>query len=349
MPSATGVQYVPCRVLLVEDDLVDHLAFERFSQAQEQPWECAWAASIMEAKKLLSTRSFDVVISDYYLTDGMGLELTEVAHGIPIIFVTGAGNQEIAVKAMKAGAYDYLIKDQERGYLQQMVQTVERSMQRKRMEDEVRQAQRKMEDSLKEKELLLKEIHHRVKNNLQVIASLLNMQSQRLQNEECRAALQDCHLRVQSIALIHQKLYESGDLSRIDFDGYIRSLSTDLFEAYHASVGQIALHINVDDIVLDMDKAIPLGLILNELMSNALKYAFPNGRRGEISIALHRLQGQEWAFDFNDNGIGFAAGFSPGDAPTLGLQIIAALSRQVQGQAVWKNTEGCGFRLVFNA
>ena len=344
-PVARGINSV--RLLLVEDDPVDRMAFERYAEDQGHGWECVWAPSIAKAKELLTAQPFDVVITDYRLGDGMGLELAELVKGIPVIFVTGAGNQEVAVSAMKAGAYDYLIKDQDRHYLHLIAPTIQSSLRHKKMEAEARQAQIQINESLVEKELLLKEIHHRVKNNLQVIASLLNMQMHRVEDEKCKAVLKDCHSRVQSMALIHQKLHESGNLSRIDFEAYARGLATELFDSYHVSPGQVSLHIEIADAALAIDEAIPLGLILNELMSNALKYAFPNGRAGDIRVHLRSVSDQQWEFSFGDNGIGLPEKTLPGHPSSLGLQIVEALSRQVHGKTEWDTQKGCRFTLRF--
>jgi two-component system, sensor kinase len=141
-------------------------------------------------------------------------------------------------------------------------------------------------DSLREKEVLLKEIHHRVKNNLQLISSLINMQMRRLQDVSSKEALEECQNRVLAIALIHEMLYQSKDYARVPFSDYARSLAANIFQAIGVSPENLKLNIDFESISLAVDKAIPCGLILNELITNALKHAFPNERRGTIRVGL---------------------------------------------------------------
>ena len=167
-----------------------------------------------------------------------------------------------------------------------------------------KKAEQQIKESLQEKEVLLREIHHRVKNNLQIISSLLNLQSKQVKDEHALNLLRDSQNRVRSMALIHQKLYDSPDLALLDFAGYLRSLASALFSSYGFGTEGISLKSNVDDIRLDINTAVPCGLIINELISNSLKHAFETGQ-GEICVDLHPNDDDTVTLTVSDNGSGF--------------------------------------------
>ena len=167
-------------------------------------------------------------------------------------------------------------------------------------------AETKLMSSLEEKTMLLKEIHHRVKNNLQIIASLLNLQSRYIKDESTLAAIRESQNRVKAMALVHEKLYRSEDIAHISLHDYIRFLGTGLFQFYDAKTRGIRFRLDIHDIDVDIDAAIPLGLIINELISNSLKYAFPDGRTGEVSVSVKKTD-HTLTIRFRDDGIGIPA------------------------------------------
>jgi PAS domain S-box-containing protein len=210
---------------------------------------------------------------------------------------------------------------------------------RKRSEEQIR-------TSLQEKEVLLKEIHHRVKNNLQIISSLLRLQSDNPQDKQPPEILQESQNRIRSMALIHEKLYTSPDISKIDFTEYIRTLAASLFISYRVDSDAVRLHVRADQMLVEVDAAIPCGLILNELVSNALKYAFPNGREGEIRIDLHSDQ-EMVTFGVSDNGIGFPINLDFRNTPSLGLQLVTTLVDQLRGTIELARIGGTEFKITF--
>lgn len=193
------------------------------------------------------------------------------------------------------------------------------------------QSERVVRQSLKEKEVLLQEVHHRVKNNLQVISSLINMQVRQIQDDTARQALEESQRRVQAIALIHEKLYQSKDYARVPFSEYAESLASSVFHATGVSPADIALAIAVEDVALPVDKAIPCGLILNELITNALKHAFPEGRKGSIRVELRNELGKRLRIVVSDDGVGLPAGLDTHTATSLGLNLVRMLTKQVGG------------------
>jgi PAS domain S-box-containing protein len=200
--------------------------------------------------------------------------------------------------------------------------------------------------TLREREVLLQEVHHRVKNNLQVISSLINMQLRTLGDDASRTALLDCRTRVQAIALIHEKLYQSSNYAEVSFSAYARGLAADVFQATGVSPEKVTLRLEVEEVALAVDKAIPCGLILNELMTNALKHAFPDGRRGTIRVELARAEGGGLRLAVADDGVGLAPGVDVRDSPSLGLQLVTMLAKQVDGELEVETSRGTFFRLT---
>jgi two-component sensor histidine kinase len=204
-------------------------------------------------------------------------------------------------------------------------------------------------DALKEKETLLQEIHHRVKNNLQVISSLLNMQRRKLEPGSQQDALQECQTRVQAIALIHEKLYQARNYARVPFAQYARSLANDVFQAAGLSPDAITLEVEVQDVALAVDKAIPCGLILNELITNALKHAFPQGRRGTVRVELGQTDGRV-RMAVKDDGAGLPSELDLRRADALGMQLVSMLAEQLAARLeVRRGQPGTTFEIVFQA
>jgi len=205
---------------------------------------------------------------------------------------------------------------------------------------------KQLQRSLEEKEILLKEIHHRVKNNLMIISSLLNLQSQYIIDKESKGIFKESQNRARSMAMIHERLYQSTDLKKIDFGDYIQSLSTELFNTYVADPSLIKLNINVDDIFLDINTAIPLGLIVNELITNSLKHAFPKGNKGQINVDFHPID-DHYEFTVKDNGIGFPEDLDYQNTDSLGLQIVNSLTDQIDGEIELNRDNGTEFKIKF--
>ena len=205
-------------------------------------------------------------------------------------------------------------------------------------------AEKAIMSSLNEKEILLREIHHRVKNNLQIVTSLIRLQKQKITEPGTMDILQDSESRIRSMALIHEKLYNSNDLTAIDFSDYIRSLSSSLINAYNADQSRIRLVIDVKDLSLDINRAIPAGLIMNELISNSLKHACPGDRTGVITIT-GRCNTDCIFLSVQDNGVGLPKGMDWRNTSTLGLHLVITLIKQVGGSIELNRSEGTTFEM----
>jgi len=193
-----------------------------------------------------------------------------------------------------------------------------------------KQKEERIESALREKNILLGEIHHRVKNNLQVIDSLLDLQSARISDPTVLAMLRDSQNRVRSMALIHQTLYQSSNFAEVDFSQFLDTLVPVLISSYGVDSGRIGMRLDASAVLLPIDSAIPCGLVVNELMSNALKHAFPDGRQGEISLHLAEDEGAV-LLSFVDDGVGIPADLDLDNPSTLGLQLIPLLADQLHG------------------
>jgi len=210
-----------------------------------------------------------------------------------------------------------------------------------------KQAEAALRASLREKEVLLREIHHRVKNNMQVISSLLNLQARHIEDPAVLEMFQESQRRIRSMALVHEKLYLSKDLSNIEFSQYIQSLALHLFHSYQVDSNLIKLKTDMEKIFMNINTAIPCGLIVNELISNALKHAFPNGRGGEILIELRRTEGDKFLLIVSDTGIGFPDSLDFRNTTTLGMQIITMLVEQLDGRIELSRQQGSSFKITF--
>jgi len=209
-------------------------------------------------------------------------------------------------------------------------------------------AEERLRTSLREKEALLKEVHHRVKNNLQVITSLLRLEAGRSKEPSRREVLQEMQGRIRSMALLHETLYRSGNFAGVNLADYLRQVATQVFRAQNTAPGRVQLSLELAEVSVDMDQAIPCGLIVNELVTNSLKHAFPDARAGAMKVSLGKVgEGPLHQLEITDNGVGLPADFELTTSGTLGMQLVADLSRQLQGEFELGRGPGARFALRF--
>jgi two-component sensor histidine kinase len=339
----------PIHILLVEDDPAHSEAVRRALKAAGMNVVVREAGTLRAYRELAAAHQPDIAILDLSLPDGRAPEVLispPEAGPFPIVVMSSQGDEQKAVEAMKAGALDYIVKSPEA--FAGMPRTVERVLHEWGMLQERKRAEEAVQVSLREKEILLREIHHRVKNNLQVISSLFNLQAGYIKDKEALRILKEGQTRIRSMALVHEKLYQSGNLSKIDLAGYIQSLSAHLFHVYLVDPNQVRLETEYGDVTLDINSAVPCGLILNELISNALKHAFPAGRKGVLTIRLRR--GKDGAVELRiaDNGVGFPKGLDFRRTESLGLQIVSLLVGQLEGTIKLDGKNGTAFTVAFH-
>ena len=233
-------------------------------------------------------------------------------------------------------------------YLKPILSTCANIIEAYRTDQKRKLSEEQIKSSLKEKEILLREIHHRVKNNMQIISSLLGLQAESIKEKKYLDMINDSRNRIISMYIIHEKLYRSSDLEKIEFNEYIRDLANGLLQSHGVKPGTIELNINVKDTSIGIDFAIPCGLIINELITNSLKYAFPDGRKGKISVSLHPLDGSMFELVVSDNGAGIPPDVDFRKTESLGLRLVTILAEnQLQGKVDLNRNGGTEFTIKF--
>ncbi|MCP4219982.1 MAG: response regulator [bacterium] len=309
----------------------------------EQGYLPASAQSGAEALKFLKSRTPDLILLDIMMPEMDGIEVCRrlkentKTRDIPVIFITALTDVEDKVKAFEAGGVDYITRPFVK---EEVLARVNVELSRKFAED-------RLKTSLLEKELLLREIHHRVKNNMQVISSLLNLQAARLNDEEDRQLFADCQTRIRSMGIVHEKLYRSDSLSEIDFNSYVTHLVEELSVAYSRSAAKANVVLDVKNVFLNINQAVPCALLINELISNALKYAFPGESEGEIQIRFIKNETGTYCLSVSDNGVGLSRDYDIDKSDTLGLQLVRALTRQLRGEIKIDGENGTTITITF--
>lgn len=208
-------------------------------------------------------------------------------------------------------------------------------------------SEKKIQESLHEKEVLLKEIHHRVKNNMQIISSLISLQLRHINNEDFQELFLEIQNRVRTMALVHEKLYQSENIARINLRDYFYSLMDIIWSSYSIVKDRVKVKADIEDHSLDLDRAIPVGLIVNELLTNAIKYAFPDGMKGEIDLTCSKRSDGNFMVRIRDNGTGLREKINLEKSETLGFQIVNALVRQIRGNISVNGDQGTCIEIVF--
>ncbi len=300
---------------------------------------------------------FALILIDVQMPAMDGFETVELIRkekkneNIPVIFLSAVYSENYyRIQGVQAGCVDFIskpiIEELLIGKVNTYLTLYRQKLKLQKTVEELRKSEEQIKASLREKEVLLKEIHHQVKNNLQVVSSLLYLQSKRIQDDTVRALFTESQERVKSMALVHKALYQSENFTQIDFAPYLRKLFVHIFQAFRGSSGRITSKIDVRAVALNIDAAVPCGLIFNELVSNALKYAFPD-KDGEIRIHFDVDNNNNYVLVVSDNGIGFPADFDFQNAKSLGLKLVHTLVDQLDGTIELHRNGGTTFQIVF--
>ncbi|WP_394836016.1 PAS domain S-box protein [Pendulispora rubella] len=290
-------------------------------------------------RKAIATKS--AIDTEYRIRHVSGEWRWTAARAVPLLDVEGQVRGWIG---MNTDITERKLAEHERDRLLNELQSLNTEL-----EERVSGRTADLSKALREREVLIQEIHHRVKNNLQVISSIINMQVRKLDVGANRDALEECQTRVQAIALIHEKLYQSKDYSRVPFSEYARSLATNVFRATGGAFASVTLELAIEDLALAVDRAIPCGLVLNELITNALKHGFRDGRQGTIRVELAKLDMGRLRLAVKDNGIGLPLDLDIRKSDSLGLQLICTLSEQLDAELEVNGAGGASFQLTFAA
>ncbi len=337
----------PIRVLYVDDDL----ALVRLVQKTLARRNIAVEpiADPAEAVARVAAGGADIVALDHYLSDTTGLELLKAFVALenppPVIYVTGSSEMSVAVAALKIGAVDFVPKTVGDDFLVLLGSSIEQAVEKARLMAEKEAAQREVARARDRAELLLAEVNHRVANSLALAASMVQLQAKGTTSEEARHALQETQARITAIALVHQRLYTSGDVRQVALDEYLAGLLDHLAAMMRSEGYGAALVRSLEPIALMTDASVNLGIVVTEWVVNAFKYAYPNGA-GEIRVRLARRADGQVELSVEDDGVGRGAGVANGTG--LGTRIVKAVAATLRAEVAYlAGNPGTIARLIF--
>jgi two-component sensor histidine kinase len=323
------------RLLYVDDDPGVGRLVQRYLERLGR--QVVLAADGEAGLALARAERFDAIALDHYMPGRDGLDvladLRALPDPAPVVFVTAAEEPRIAVAALKAGASDYVVKDLQGAYLDLLDRAVEQAVQetalrreRDRAELALRESRDRLEALAARQSLLLREVNHRVANSLQLISSLLEMQARRTDDTDARDALHAAAERVEAVSLVHRRLYTSDDVSHVEMDQYLAGLVEELQRSVGAEAAPCSIRLSADPVRVETDKAVAIGLVVNELVTNAAKYAYPGGDGGEVRVEFRRRDG-DLTLIVEDDGVGMPPGGAKPQGSGLGTIIVAAMAR----------------------
>jgi two-component sensor histidine kinase len=323
----------PIRILYLDDD--DGLGVLLSRSLAPHGYLVETVTTGDEALARLSSEHFHVLAMDHNLTNEVGLDVMPRVQALPgsppIIYVTGSEDVRIAVAALKAGAVDYVWKDVQGHYRELLRQSVDTAIEQQRLKQAQEEHQRQIAEARDRAELLLKEVNHRVANSLAIVSSLLQMQAQGLADESAKAALKESQARIHAIAGVHKRLYTSADVRVVEVNSYLSALVEELEASLKLSEVHIRFAGTGEDLVLATDKAVSLGIIVTELLTNAAKYAYPEGVAGEIRVRTNKLADGKIEVQVADDGVGWK-GDGPVRGSGMGTRIVKAMTASLQSE-----------------
>jgi two-component sensor histidine kinase len=364
-------------ILYLDDNPRDAERVRDILQQSELACELRLVGDREAYEAALAQTRFDLILSADALPDCDGTAALALARerqpDVPFILLSCTLGEEQAVDCVLRGATDFVLKQRPNRLVPAILRALteagaqqhrreaeaalrlseerlseERQRQAQAMQDitQRQQVEAALRDSLRDKDVLLQEIHHRVKNNLQIVSSLLHLQTDQAAQPTVKAVFKEAQRRVLSIALIHESLYRSPNLAQVNLAEYIETLCTHVFRSFGVDGAQIKLVTRLEPVALGLEQAVPCGLIVNELLSNALKYAFPSGRTGQITLTLSAPAGQVH-LQVADNGVGLPPPMETAPARPPGLGLVSMLAKQLKGEVVVERGEGAAFQLTF--
>ncbi len=320
------------RLLYIDDDEGLRRLVQR--ALTRHGYEVVLAEGGADGIALLKSQRFDAVALDHFMPGKEGLEVLAEIRALPehppVIYASGSDEGRIAIAALKAGASDYVIKDVGGVFIELLQKSIDNAVDQERMRRQKLDAEREMREARERAETLLREVNHRVANSLALVSSFVFLQQRALGTDQvqARSALADVQLRISAIAQIHRRLYTSDDVSMIDMDAYLKGLIEELSAAIIAGGPERTIKLDVEPVQMATDRAVSLGVIVTELVTNACKYAYPSEAAGEIRVAL-RHHDSSLSLVVEDDGVGMASGVAP-KGTGLGTRIIRAMAASLQ-------------------
>lgn len=321
----------PRRILYIDDDpgirrLVEKILGRRGHTV-------AAACSGQEGISLARQEKFELIAVDHYMPHMDGLEtlaeLKKIPDCPPIIYVTGSEESAVAVAALKAGASEYVVKSAGDDFVDLLEQSFSMALSTERLQTAKDTAEAQLREANSRLEALLREVNHRVANSLQMVSALVIMQAKLLDGKS-REALMDTERRIQAIAQLHRKLYLSFSMESVAMDEYLAAIVEELQATWSSPVAPLTIRLEAEALHLHTDKAVSLGVIVNELVSNACKYAYEDGRQGEIRVRFEREGERKFRLEVEDDGCGFDPEATP-KGTGLGSRLISAMARSLSG------------------
>jgi two-component sensor histidine kinase len=330
-------------ILLVDDNKVQAVLLKDWLN-KETAHTFLTAFDGEDALRIMEGGGIDLVITDIQMPKMDGIALAQALHDkypkIPIIMITGYGTVDMAVKAMRDQAVmDFIQKPCAPPLVKDAIEKA-LWLTRKREDDD--QEKKQLTRTVNEKDLLIRETHHRVKNNINTISSLLSLQASRIIGEEAQRLLEDAGIRIRTVATIHEKLYKSENLTHINLQSYLQELMVEVASIYGRSDISIVVDARID---IDMDNVIHYGLLINEIVCNGFKYAFPKEKGGVIKISLI-LDGENYILTVSDNGVGLPEAVDIYNTESLGMQVVTGLAAQMDGVIEVFRKNGTTFRIT---
>lgn len=338
----------PPSILYIDDDE----GLRRLSRRalERRGYRVALAADGDEGLALAAGEAFDLVAIDHYMPGKDGLTtltaLREMPNPPPVIYVTGSEESAIAVAALKAGAVDYVVKSVDDGFFDLLARAIEQALAGGRLLAEKNAAEAQLRESNIRLQALLHEVNHRVSNSLQLVSAFVHMQSRVLADEGAKAALDDTQRRIAAIAQVHKRLYTSDSVEAVDLEGYLGSLVEELGETWSTPAAPRHIRLTAEPVRLATDKAVAIGIIVTELVTNACKYAYGPGAPGEVRIDLKRDGDDRFVLRVEDDGCGMSEGAAKGTG--LGSKLIGAMAVSLKS-AVEYDPGHAGVRAVLSA
>ncbi len=309
-----------------------------------------------EGLEIFHAHSPDLIITDISMPIMNGLEMIreirKQSSDVQVMVMSAYSIKEYFLEAINLGVNGYLIKPVNPVKLYALIDEMAGNILLKKSlaEKEIKRrvAEKNLKRSLDEKEVLLKEVHHRVKNNMQIISSILKMQERLVDDAKLQTVLAESRNRIRSMALVHENLYQNENLANIQFHNYVKSLAGNLVRTYSDMQDKVKIHYDVEDVFLPLDIGIPCGLIINELISNSFKHAFVGRERGVVRIVLHRTDTKKFRLQVMDDGAGMDPEFKVEKSRSLGMRIVYKLVQQIDGELDYDFSQGTSYSIQFN-